>query len=156
MIATITPFHNQVILTPIAARGQTDGGIIIPEAHRAVINQGTVVDKGPHCTDQIQIGQIVFFPLHSEARLKYKGNDYIIVPESACLGAIQEVNETDPPTKEKVVPVILEDYKPSIEETSSLSVRTQCRFIDCQRALATAKGDETKAIELLRKHATGS
>lgn len=93
--STITPFHDQVLLQEVPKKGISDGGIIIPSAHMGVTNQGIVVDKGPLCTDQIQLEDIVFFPLHSEARTEYKGNKFILVPESSILGAIREVNIAD-------------------------------------------------------------
>lgn len=90
-IAKITPFHDNIMLEAIAPTGKSDGGIIIPEAHQTPVNQGRVVDKGPMVSDNVKMGSILFFPLHSESRLKYKGNSYILVKESAVLGAIEEI-----------------------------------------------------------------
>lgn len=90
-VAKITPFHDQIMLEAIPASATSAGGIIIPEAHRTAVNQGTVVDKGPLVSENVKLGTILFFPLHSESRLKYKGHDYILVAESSVLGAIEEI-----------------------------------------------------------------
>lgn len=91
MKATLTPFGENLILAAIAPKERTEGGIIIPTAHQSPVNQGTVLDKGPLCSDKIKEGDIVFFPMHSEHRMEWKGNKLILVPESACLGCISEL-----------------------------------------------------------------
>lgn len=90
--ATLSPFTDYVLLKEIPA-ASVIGGIIVPEAHRAKLNQGEVVDKGPQVSDKVRVGQILFFPLHSEHRLEWKGNKFIIVQEGNCLGAIEEIPE---------------------------------------------------------------
>jgi len=103
MKATLTPFHDNILLTEIPANERTESGLIIPEAHRTPVNQGKVVDKGPNVSDNIQLGDILFFPLHSESRMNYKGNKFIIVPEASCLGAIRELKKFDVATALKNV-----------------------------------------------------
>jgi co-chaperonin GroES (HSP10) len=93
MKATLVVFHENILLEPIAAASSSSGGIIIPEAFKQIVNQGRVIDKGPQASDNIVMGDILFYPPHSEAKLDYKGNKYIVVAESACLGAIREVKD---------------------------------------------------------------
>lgn len=93
---SLIPFHSNLILEPIGPREKTDAGIIIPPIAQSIVNQGKVVDKGPDCSDKIQLGDIVFFPLHVEHRLnlsdKYK---FIVVDEVNVLGSIrtEEIEE---------------------------------------------------------------
>lgn len=91
----LTPFRDYLILEPLDAKTTAPGGlIIIPEAHQQKIApQGKVLDMGPDCTCDIQIGDIVFFTLHSEYRATFKGKDYIFVPESNLIGSITETEE---------------------------------------------------------------
>lgn len=89
--ATLVVFHENILLEEIPASGVSGGGIIIPTAHQTPVNQGKVVDKGPNVSDAIKMGDILFYPPHAEAKLNYKGNKFIIVAESACLGAIREI-----------------------------------------------------------------
>lgn len=90
----ITPFHDNVLLEEIPPKKEI-GSIIIPEAHQSKLNQGTVVDKGPTCSENIQIGNILFFTMHSESRLEYKGHKFIVVSEANCLGSIQSIESND-------------------------------------------------------------
>lgn len=88
---SIQPFHDNILLSPVEASTTSEGGIIIPEAHRSIVNQGTVLDKGPLVSEKVIVGSIVFFPLHSESRLAYKGNKFILVAENQVLGSIQKI-----------------------------------------------------------------
>lgn len=88
----LIPFHDNILLEGITAAVQTESGLIIPERHRDAPPQGKVIDKGPDCSDQIQIGDILFYPLHSEASMEYKGKKFKMISESAVLGAIRSVD----------------------------------------------------------------
>lgn len=89
-MAELKPFHENLLLE-VEAPKEKIGSIIVPEAHRSKLNQGKVVDKGPQCSDNVQLGDIVFFPLHSESRLTLdNGQSFVIVPESQCLGSLRK------------------------------------------------------------------
>ncbi len=90
-MVALSPLHDNLLLEPIPAADRSGGGIIIPEAHIKPLNQGKVVDKGPLVSERIELGDIMFFPLHSEHRLDYAGKKFIVVTESACLGCIRKV-----------------------------------------------------------------
>lgn len=85
----LIPFHSNIILEPTEARAQTESGILLPEAYRVPANQGKVVDIGPTVSDKIKLGDILFFPQHSETRLDYRGKKFIVIDEAQVLGAIR-------------------------------------------------------------------
>lgn len=87
----IIPFFDQVLMEELPTNNTSTGGIIIPEAHVTKVNQGRVVDKGPLASATIKNGDILFFPLHSEARLVLADRKFILCSESQCLGAIREI-----------------------------------------------------------------
>jgi co-chaperonin GroES (HSP10) len=89
----LSPLQNNILLQPVAATDKV-GMIIIPEAHQRPLNQGIVAEKGPLVTAAIEIGDVVFFGMHTESRLDYAGQKYIIVPEEACLGRIRKKQPT--------------------------------------------------------------
>lgn len=93
----LVPFNDQLVLKEMPAVERI-GTIIVPEAHQRVLNQGEVLDKGPMCSDQIAIGDVVFFTLHSDNRLKWQDVKLIIVSEANCLGKITKIKpeETTP------------------------------------------------------------
>lgn len=96
--AELHPFHDNLILTPDIASSMA-GRIVIPEKAIPVLNQGKVLDKGPLVSDKINKGDTVFFAPHSESRIDWKGNHFIVVTESNCLGSITYVEEKDAGTK---------------------------------------------------------
>lgn len=95
------PLHDNLILDPSTKKGMS-GKIIIPEAHQGPPNaSGIVIDKGPLCDkNMIQIGDKVFFPMHSENRVEItEGKIVIFVSESNILGTARQ--EESPSTKVK-------------------------------------------------------
>lgn len=96
---SLIPFHSNLILEPVGPRTQSDGGIIIPSVAQVQVNQGKVLDMGPLCsTDKIKVGDIVFFPMHTENRINLSDtHKYIVVDESHVLGVIrtEEVEENE-------------------------------------------------------------
>lgn len=90
--ASLTPFANFILLKEVPAT-TIIGSILIPEAHQTKLNQGIVVDKGPLVSDAVVNDDILFFPLHSEHRLTWKGNKFILIAEDQVLGAIREEKE---------------------------------------------------------------
>lgn len=88
-------FHSNILLEEIDAKKTIDigGGVdlLVPDKYQTKLNQGRVLDKGPTVSESIQTGSILFFGLHAEHRLDYRGKKYIVVDESQVLGAIQEM-----------------------------------------------------------------
>lgn len=95
----LTPFFNNLILEPIAATGVSEGGIIVPEAHQKPLNQGKVLDKGPQVSDSVNKGDIVFFAMHTESKLNWRGVKLLVVSEDQCLGKFHEQEVTEDVSK---------------------------------------------------------
>lgn len=92
----LIPFGEQLVLKELPPIERI-GTIIVPEAHQRTLNQGKVLDKGPMCSADIKEGDIVFFTMHSDHRLKWEGIQLIIVAESACLGKITKDKPAETP-----------------------------------------------------------
>lgn len=87
---SLVPFHSNILLEPVEPVKISEGGIIIPQIAQSIVNQGKVLEKGPLCSDKIQVGDVVFFPLHVEHRLNLSDkNKFIIVDENQVLGLIR-------------------------------------------------------------------
>ena len=68
------------------------GGLILPDAHQIVLNEGHVVAAGPRCLpDQFQIGDCVIWDKHTETRFKSEGREFVIVNESLIVMKIPVV-----------------------------------------------------------------
>lgn len=95
----LIPLLDNLVLQP-CKRVDKVRGFHVPEAHQKELNQGIVLDKGPLCSvgedaNTIQLGDIVFFTQHSESRLAFREQGFIIVPESQCLGIIRGAKIND-------------------------------------------------------------
>ncbi len=91
-IKSIVPFGEQVLCKEVEASLVTRGGLFLPSTAISKTNQGTVMEFGPLCdTKNCNVGDVIFFPMHSEARLEFADQKFILVPQSAILGAIREV-----------------------------------------------------------------
>lgn len=85
----LAPLGENLLLKPQLA-SEKIGSIIVPEAVRPLLTQGEVLDRGPLVSDKIELGDVVFFPMHAEHRLNYGDQKYIIVAESACIGMVRK------------------------------------------------------------------
>lgn len=85
----LSPLHDNMLCEEMLGPDK-HGAIIVPEAHRTILNQGRVLEKGPHCSDVVDIGDVVFFPQHTENRTgALDGKKYLLIAESNCLGKIK-------------------------------------------------------------------
>lgn len=89
----LKPLQNNLLVEPSEA-AQKIGSIFVPEAHQRKMYQGKVLEKGPLCSDAINVGEVVCYSMHSESPLNYGGKSYIFVPEENCLGKITPVSKS--------------------------------------------------------------
>lgn len=85
----LIPFYSNIILEPVGPRTQTEAGLFLPSVAQVQVNQGKVLDYGPQCSTNVKMGDILFFAPHSEHRIDYRGNKFIVVSEDQVLGAIR-------------------------------------------------------------------
>lgn len=92
----LNPLGDYIVMDEIAPPDQTDGGIIVPEAHKRPLNQGRVIDKGPLVSDRIKpnIEQVCIFSLHSESRTTFCGRRLIFVQEANVIATIEPASPT--------------------------------------------------------------
>ena len=95
MPLVILPLHNNLLLEAIQASNQTPSGLILPESAQHAPPQGKVIDRGPDVSDNIKIGDILFYPHSTEANIDYKGKKYKMVSEDAVLGVIRDIPASD-------------------------------------------------------------
>lgn len=83
----IHPKHDMLLLQAMEEAETSKGGIIIPDAHRRLMNQGIILEIGTETTKGLntdgfpsfQVGEIVIFPMHSEYRVDADGTTYYLV-----------------------------------------------------------------------------
>ncbi len=88
MIKHLMGSRVAVRLTPAAE--QTESGILIPEKHREVPREGTVMFVGP-LVEELTVGDVVLFGKYSGTPVELDGEELIIIDEADIFCAIDEV-----------------------------------------------------------------
>lgn len=80
-----TPTGDNLILLPDVEQEKSAGGIIIPDAAKRPLTQGTVLKKGTQCSDQISVGDSVIFGLHTDSTIRIEGQQFLVLKEENIL-----------------------------------------------------------------------
>lgn len=70
------------MLRPHKAKEMSAGGIIIPQAFQAALNQGAVVAKGPDTSDGWNVGDVLLYQGHTEIKVTLDGEEFYLVDEA--------------------------------------------------------------------------
>ena len=87
----IKPLADRVLIEPAEAETTTVSGIIIPDTAQEKPQKGIVVAVGNGTKDHemsVKIGDQVLYGKYSGTELKFEGNDYLMMRESALLAII--------------------------------------------------------------------
>ena len=91
MKLNIKPLADRVLLEPMKAETKTASGIIIPDNAKEKPQKATVVAVGIGTKDNpmtVKVGDTVLYGKYSGTELKFKGKDYLIMPEKDILAII--------------------------------------------------------------------
>lgn len=80
-----TPTFDNLILLPDEEAEKSAGGIIIPDAAKRPLTQGTVIKKGELCSTKIEIGDSVIFGLHTDSAIRIDGQLFLVLKEENIL-----------------------------------------------------------------------
>jgi len=99
------PLSQLLMVVPIPGITKV-GNIILPEKSTIQMNEGHIVEKGPKCTENVQVGDCVTWDQNSEYRLDVDGVKFVLVNESSCTMRIPlaELQTTDPNQTELPLP----------------------------------------------------
>lgn len=86
----LIPLHDNLILRP-AGKQEMLGLLHVPQAHQKNLAKGTVLEKAPACSPQIEIGDEVTYAMHQETRIEVDGTPFIVVSESQCIALVREI-----------------------------------------------------------------
>ncbi len=91
---SIKPLPKQVLVRPaLKENAKTEGGIILPSENSPLPNQATVIAVGDGVNEAITPGIKIIHQKFQGEPIKLGEIDYIIMPELAILGIIEEVQE---------------------------------------------------------------
>ena len=86
------PIKDKVVVRVLELEDQTKGGLWVPpvakDKHRS--KEGIVEAVGPACKDGLEVGDHIFFEDFAGSRLYVGFVDYLIVPEGAIMGVVEE------------------------------------------------------------------
>lgn len=91
------PCQDLIMVIPLPTITKV-GTIILPESSVINLNEGHIVEKGPRCSDQFEVGDCITWDTNSEYRMKVDGTPFILVRESVISMRIPlaELNPPDP------------------------------------------------------------
>ncbi len=94
---TIRPLHDQVFIAPIEDADRTKGGLWTPEVAKGKPTRGTVKFVGPgkvnkkgvRITTEVQVGDVVHYPMFVGKEMTLDKEDLVAIEESAIM-AVEE------------------------------------------------------------------
>ena len=92
------PLHDRVVVMRVDEKGQTKGGIIIPDTAKEKPMEGEIVAVGPGARDEkgtllpleVKKGDRILFGKWSGSEIKLEGEDLLIMKESDVMGVIED------------------------------------------------------------------
>lgn len=92
------PDKDYMILQPELIAEKSEGGIIIPEQARRVLNEGVILKVGPLCSPHLKPGVRVVFTNSSDFSLKMEGDKTVsLVQETNVLMYAKSLPSLPPP-----------------------------------------------------------
>jgi chaperonin GroES len=96
MAVNFTPLHDRVLVTRVAEKETTKGGLFIPESGKekpqeglvVAVGLGRVTDKGVRVPLDIAVGDRVLFGKYSGAEIKIEFEEFLILREDEVLGKL--------------------------------------------------------------------
>lgn len=82
--------NDRLLVRPTPPADRSAGGIIIPEAFRDTLHEGTILSAGPKCDAVLQEGARVLHGNWAGTEVTLDGERLLVVQESDVLGIIGE------------------------------------------------------------------
>jgi chaperonin GroES len=97
MAINIRPLHDRIVLRRTEEKGQTAGGIYIPDTATEKPQQGEVIavgegkklNDGTRQTMDVRVGDTVLFGKYSPQEVKLDGEEFLIMKEEDIYGIIE-------------------------------------------------------------------
>lgn len=79
------PVQDYFMIVPLPEQTATGGGLLLPDRHTIVYNEGHIVQKGPLCSKLYDIGDCVTWNQHSEFKVAADDVPFVLLKEGAVL-----------------------------------------------------------------------
>jgi len=92
----IKPLGDRVLVSPLEAKEQTKGGIVLPdsakekpqEAEVMAVGDGKKTDDGKTIPLSLKVGDKILYGKYSGTEIALDGDEYLIIKEDDILGVI--------------------------------------------------------------------
>lgn len=88
------PFSDYLLLEP-EEETHSASGLILPDAARAKIKKGKVVDMGPGTNEyqmEAKVGETVLFNEHRGVKIQFNQKDMVVIRERDCFLRIKKTD----------------------------------------------------------------
>jgi chaperonin GroES len=83
----LTPLYDRVIVKRAEAEAKTKSGLFLPNSAQDKPTAGEVVASA---SDQVAVGDTVYFGEYSGSKVSYEGTDFLIIKADDLLGKISK------------------------------------------------------------------
>lgn len=92
----LKPLDDRVVVRPVAADKQTEGGIVIPDVASKkpttgevlAVGEGRILEDGTRAPVDVSIGDRVLFTAYSGSLVEFEGEELLILNESDLIATV--------------------------------------------------------------------
>ena len=89
----VRPINGHVLVKPLEAKGQTAGGIHLPDTAKEGLQEGEVIAVAEDATAEVAVGDRVIHKEFSGTEINVEGEDYILLSSEDFLAKYLAVDE---------------------------------------------------------------
>ena len=95
----LEPIKGRILVKPIKAKEKTSRGIYLPDTSEKKDNEGKVIAIAEDATEEIAIGDRIIYNELSGTKVKFEGENYILLNEDDLLVKYIELDKIPIPEK---------------------------------------------------------
>ena len=89
----LEPIKGRVLVKPVESKETTAGGIFIPDTAKEKLYEAEIIAKAEDATDEVIVGDHVIYKEFGGTKVKFEGEDYILLGEDDLLAKYETVDE---------------------------------------------------------------
>ncbi len=89
----LVPIKGRILIKPIKDKEMTSSGIYLPDTSKKKDNEGKVIAIAEDATEEIAIGDRIIYNEFSGTKVKFEGENYILLNEDDLLVKYMELDK---------------------------------------------------------------
>ena len=89
----LEPIKGRILVKPVESKETTAGGIFIPDTAKEKLYEAEIIAKAEDATDEVIVGDHVIYKEFGGTKVKFEGEDYILLGEDDLLAKYETVDE---------------------------------------------------------------